>query len=78
MATKQMLPPEWIDAREAKRLFCVGKTTLYSLAAAGKLRTSSLRERGKTRGKRLFSYDGLKALIESQVETPPDGKEKGE
>jgi hypothetical protein len=56
--------PEWIDAKEAKRLFCVGRTTLYNLAASGKLRTSSLRERGRLRGKRLFSYDSLKKLIE--------------
>ena len=56
--------PEWIDAKEAKRLFCVGKTTLYRLAASGKLRTSSLRERGRLRGKRLYSYDSIKSAIE--------------
>jgi hypothetical protein len=58
-------PPEWIDAKEAKRLFSIGRTTLYSLAEAGKIRTSSLRERGKLRGKRLFSYDSIKQHIEA-------------
>jgi hypothetical protein len=59
--------PEWIDAKEAKRLFSLGKTTLYALASEGKIRTSSLRERGKQRGKRLFSYDSIKAHIEARA-----------
>lgn len=59
--------PEWVDAREAKRLFSLGKTTLYALANDGKIRTCSLRERGKLRGKRLFSYDSIKQHIESRA-----------
>jgi len=60
-------PPEWIDAKEAKRLFSLGKTTLYTLANEGKIRTSSLRERGKQRGKRLFSYDSIRQHIEARA-----------
>lgn len=67
MKPESDLLPEWIDAKLAKRLFSIGRTTLYELAAAGRIRTSSLRERGKLRGKRLFSYDSVKAYIESRA-----------
>jgi hypothetical protein len=67
MSNQTLPPPEWIDAREAKRIFCLGKTTLYNLADAGRIRTSSLRERGKKRGKRLFSYESIKQVIEAQM-----------
>lgn len=66
MKTQKSPSPEWIDALESKRLFCIGKTTLYTLANEGKIRTSSLRGRGKKRGKRLFSYDSIKEFIEAQ------------
>lgn len=62
--------PEWVDAREAKRIFGLGKTTLAALADAGKIRTSSLRERGKLRGKRLYSYDSISAHIEAKANGP--------
>jgi len=60
-------PPEWIDAKEAHRIFCIGKSTLYSLANAGKIRSASLRARGALRGKRLFDYDSIKKHIESHA-----------
>jgi hypothetical protein len=34
------------------------------LAEEGKIKSSSLRERGKLRGKRLFSFDSIAAYIE--------------
>jgi len=52
MKTDTLLP-EWIDAKLAKQIFSLGRTTLYELAAAGRIKTVSLRERGKLRGKRL-------------------------
>lgn len=65
MNPEQNFQPEWIDAKLAKKIFSIGRTTLYELAAAGRIKTSSLRQRGKLRGKRLFSYDSIKAHIES-------------
>jgi hypothetical protein len=67
MTMKHDSPPEWIDAREVKRIFSLGKTTLYHFAAAGKIRTTSLREIGKLRGKRLFSYQSISSLLESRA-----------
>lgn len=60
--------PEWADAKRIHDLFGIGKSALYQLAADGKIKTSSLRERGKTRGKRLFSCDSVAAYIEKFVE----------
>ena len=67
MKPESDLQPEWIDAKLAKKIFSIGRTTLYDLAAAGRIKTSSLRERGKLRGKRLFSYDSIRAYIESRA-----------
>ena len=62
--TTGIVAPEWIDAKTAKQIFGIGRSTLYLLADAGSIKTSSLRLRGNTRGKRLFSYDSIKKLIE--------------
>jgi hypothetical protein len=59
--------PEWGDCRTIHTHFGLSKSTLYRLADEGKIRTSSLRERGKLRGKRLFSLDSVAAFIESRV-----------
>jgi len=59
--------PEWGDAKAVRAYFGICKSTLYRLADEGKVRSSSLRERGKLRGKRLFSMDAIAAYIESMV-----------
>jgi predicted site-specific integrase-resolvase len=56
--------PEWCDAKAVKSIFGISRSTLYRLADAGKVKTSSLRERGNLRGKRLFNYDSISAFIE--------------
>jgi hypothetical protein len=56
--------PEWGDIKAVRSRFGIGKTTTYRLAEEGKIRTSSLRERGMKRGKRLFSFDSIAAYIE--------------
>ena len=65
--TSTSSPPEWIDAKSAKKTFGVGKTTLYALAGAGKIKSSSLRLPGNSRGKRLFSYNSIKGFIEANA-----------
>lgn len=60
----QNIRPEWGDAKTVKFLFGLSKTTLYRLASEGKIKSCSLRERGKLRGKRLFSCDSVAAHIE--------------
>jgi len=70
MTTKTLPPPtrpEWGDCRTIHTHFGISKSTLYRLAEEGKIRTSSLKERGKLRGKRLFSLDSIAAFIESRA-----------
>ena len=58
---------EWGDSVTVHTTFNLCKSTLYRLAAEGKIRTASLRERGKLRGKRLFSMDSIALYIESMA-----------
>jgi len=68
MATQTTLTrPEWADVRKIKELFGLGKTTLYRLHSEGKIRSVSLRDRGRLRGKRLFSVDGIADYLESRA-----------
>ena len=59
--------PEWASALTISRMFGLSRSTLYELAAAGKIRSASLRDRGKKRGKRLFSTDSVSSFIESRA-----------
>ena len=59
--------PEWLDAKGVKERYSVCKSTLYRLADEGKIRTCSLRAKGKVRGKRLFSTCSISAFIESMA-----------
>lgn len=67
--------PEWADCKGITRIFGIGKSTLYRLEAEGKIRSSSLRERGKLRGKKLFSCDSVAAFIEKMA-SGGEGEEK--
>jgi hypothetical protein len=68
MNTQTTLQAEWIDAKQVKLVFSIGRTTLYHLAATGKIKTVSLREEGNQRGKRLFSCGSIRSLLESQAQ----------
>ena len=65
MATNTLLTRrEWGDCKLAHATFGIGKSTLYRLAEEGRIKSSSLRERNKLRGKRLFNFDSIAAYIE--------------
>lgn len=64
---------EWADAKMIHHIFGICKSTLYRLDAEGKIRSSSLRERGKLRGKKLFSILSVSAFIEKMA-TGEEGK----
>lgn len=67
MSNNTSTRPEWADAKKVQQLFGIGKSTTYRLAEEGKIKTTSLRERGKLRGKRLFGCDSIAALLESRA-----------
>ncbi len=47
----------------------LGRSYLYQLINEGKIQSVSLRERGKTRGKRLIVADSVLAYLRSQIVT---------
>lgn len=56
--------PEWLDPKGIHKHFGITRSTLYRLIAEGKIKSASLRERGKLRGKRLVSTDSVAAFLE--------------
>lgn len=59
--------PEWGDAKAVNRHFGLSRSTLHRLATSGKIRSSSLRERGKSKGKKLYSMDSIAEYIDSHA-----------
>lgn len=66
-STTHSILPLWGDAKTVQAHFGICKSTTYRLAAEGKIRTSSLRERGMLRGKRLFNLPSIEAFIEARA-----------
>jgi hypothetical protein len=57
--------PEWCDSSQIKPLFGFARATAYNLWAAGKIKAITFREKGKTRGKRLFSCESIRQFLAS-------------
>jgi hypothetical protein len=57
--------PEWCDSSQIKPLFGFARATAYNLWAAGKIKAITFREKGKLRGKRLFSCESIRQFLAS-------------
>lgn len=66
-ATNAILP-EFADHRTARRLFNLSRASLYRLAEDGKIRSVSIRNRGRLRGRRLFDCDSIRCFLREQME----------
>jgi len=64
--------PEFLDARGVQALFSIRRSLLYELLNGGHIKSVSLRRRGQSRGKRLFSVDSIRDFLHRQME---DGDE---
>jgi hypothetical protein len=60
--------PEFLDARGVEGLFSIRRSLLYELHNGGHIKSVSLRRRGQSRGKRLFSVDSIRAFLHEQME----------
>jgi hypothetical protein len=60
--------PEFLDAVGVKARFSIKRSLLYELDNDGLVESVSLRRRGRTRGKRLFSVDSIRAFLREQME----------
>lgn len=64
----QVAGPEFVGYQEARMMFGLSRTHLYKLGKEGLVRTVSLRGRGNKRGRRLYSVDSIRALLNASVD----------
>lgn len=57
--------PEYGDCRTCHALFNLSRSALYKLAAAGKIRSVSLRSEGRRRGRRLYDCASIRSYLSS-------------
>jgi hypothetical protein len=60
--------PEFLDARGVEARYSIRRSLLYELHYGGHIKSVSLRRRGQSRGKRLFSVDSIRAFLREQME----------
>ena len=62
------LYPEFAGHAKMRELFDLSRTHLYRLSSEGKIRSVSLRERGKTRGRRLYDVQSVRDYLAANME----------
>ena len=60
--------PEFLDATGVRAQFSIRRSLLWELDRDGLIKSVSLRRRGRSRGKRLFSVDSIREFLRSQME----------
>jgi hypothetical protein len=60
--------PEFLDAGGVQARFSIRRSLLYELNNGGHIQSVSLRRRGRSRGKRLFSVDSIREFLAQQME----------
>lgn len=60
--------PEFVDIPGLEARWGIKRSLAYQLLNDGKIKGVSLRRRGQSRGKRLFSVDSIRAFLRAQME----------
>jgi hypothetical protein len=60
--------PEFVDIPGLEARWGIKRSLAYQLLADGKIRGVSLRRRGQSRGKRLFSVSSIRQFLREQME----------
>ena len=58
--------PEWGDALDVRRMFGIRQTKLRDFSYAGLVKSVLLKSEGRTRGKRLYDLNSIRALLASE------------
>jgi NDP-sugar pyrophosphorylase family protein len=66
--------PEFLDVDQVRTYFGLKQSLLYRLLAEGKIRAVSIRQRGKTRGRRLFDVASIRRFLNANVDVEPGMK----
>jgi hypothetical protein len=61
--------PEFLEARGVEARYSIRRSLLYELHKGGDIKSVSLRRRGQSRGKRLFSVDSIREFLREQMES---------
>jgi len=64
----QHIDPEFVDCKGLERGWGIKRSLAYQLLNAGQIKGVSLRRRGQSRGKRLFSVDSIRQFLREQME----------
>jgi len=67
-----VLNPEFAGHAKIRTLFDVSRTHLHRLNTEGKIRSVSLRERGKKRGRRLYDVQSVRDYLIANMEVAND------
>jgi hypothetical protein len=62
------IDPEFVDCPGLQARFGIKRSLAYALLAEGAIKGVSLRRRGQSRGKRLFSVDSIRQFLAKQME----------
>lgn len=65
----QHIDPEFVDCKGLEAGWGIKRSLAYQLLNDGKIQGVSLRRRGQSRGKRLFSVDSVRNFLRSQMES---------
>ena len=60
--------PEFLDAEGVEGYFGLKRSVLYRLLAENRVRAVSIRQHGRTRGKRLFDVSAIRDFLNSNVD----------
>jgi hypothetical protein len=63
------LSPEFVDCKGLEAGWGIKRSLAYQLLNDGKIKGVSLRRRGQSRGKRLFSVDSIRQFLRDQMES---------
>jgi hypothetical protein len=64
----QHIDPEFVDCKGLEAGWGIKRSLAYQLLNDGKIKGVSLRRRGQSRGKRLFSVDSIRQFLHEQME----------
>lgn len=60
--------PEFGDSKVARKMFSLSRAHLYRLDAEGHIKSVCLRQRGKTRGRRLWYLPSVREYLVANME----------
>jgi hypothetical protein len=70
----RFLTPEFLDVDQVRIYFGIKQSLLYRLLAENKIRAVSIRQRGKTRGRRLFDVASIRSFLNASVDKEGDAQ----